>query len=166
MAGDDDKAPVIDLTASDNDLTPKRDKKTVVIELDDEPEVLAVKLQPGASTSQAARQPLSRPRTISPSGLDLFFGRIVKPPKRPSSLAFTIPDEPKVIKPAAPTAPAASAPPVKKCPICLGALENPSSTICGHIFCTPCIRAAYNSNKICPVCRKKLKNKDIHVLYF
>ncbi|KAJ2946587.1 hypothetical protein O0L34_g12642 [Tuta absoluta] len=49
------------------------------------------------------------------------------------------------------------------CPICMDSLANTTvaSTLCGHVFCMPCIRAAIRANgKKCPTCRKALKGKD------
>nr|XP_021187815.2 uncharacterized protein LOC110374436 [Helicoverpa armigera] len=46
------------------------------------------------------------------------------------------------------------------CPICLDPLTSAgiASTICGHVFCLPCIQTAIKSNgKKCPTCRKALK---------
>ncbi|CAH0556500.1 unnamed protein product [Brassicogethes aeneus] len=54
------------------------------------------------------------------------------------------------------------------CPICLESLSNQevSATICGHLFCKPCINAVLKStNKRCPTCRKALNAKKIHPLY-
>lgn len=46
------------------------------------------------------------------------------------------------------------------CPICLDPLTSAgiASTICGHVFCLPCIQTAIKANgKKCPTCRKALK---------
>lgn len=54
----------------------------------------------------------------------------------------------------------------KKCPICLDPLSRPAATICGHVFCTPCIAAAVNAHQLCPICRKKLSKKNgYHALF-
>ncbi len=44
------------------------------------------------------------------------------------------------------------------CPICLESVKNrePVTTICGHVFCKPCIRMAIQGNRKCPMCKKTL----------
>ncbi|KAM3966669.1 uncharacterized protein ACR2FA_012206 [Aphomia sociella] len=54
------------------------------------------------------------------------------------------------------------------CPICMDSLENNSvaSTLCGHVFCMTCIKAAIKSSgKRCPTCRKVLKGVGYHQLF-
>ncbi|KAF5293751.1 hypothetical protein FQA39_LY03236 [Lamprigera yunnana] len=53
------------------------------------------------------------------------------------------------------------------CPICLEPLRNNevSSTQCGHIFCTSCIKDAVKKLRSCPNCRKRLNVKQIHPLF-
>ena len=50
------------------------------------------------------------------------------------------------------------------CPICLDSLAEVkesgsflASTVCGHIFCGPCLKSAVASNGKCPTCRKNIK---------
>lgn len=52
-----------------------------------------------------------------------------------------------------------------KCGICLEEIKNPSSTICGHMFCHDCIKVAQHASKQCPVCRTKLSSKQYHRLF-
>jgi len=54
------------------------------------------------------------------------------------------------------------------CPICLASLNNASATLCGHLFCTPCIEHALDTSGVCPTCRKPvflshLRKIDLHV---
>lgn len=54
------------------------------------------------------------------------------------------------------------------CPICMESLCNSTvaSTICGHVFCMKCIKAAIQaSGKRCPTCRKMLKGNGFHQLF-
>lgn len=58
------------------------------------------------------------------------------------------------------------------CPICLDDAHQIrtegrqlSSTVCGHVFCDPCIRNAAKTTRMCPTCRRKLTVKSIHPLY-
>ncbi|XP_059054162.1 putative uncharacterized protein DDB_G0282133 [Achroia grisella] len=54
------------------------------------------------------------------------------------------------------------------CPICMDSLANKSiaSTLCGHVFCMTCIKAAIKaSSKRCPTCRKNLKGVGYHQLF-
>ena len=55
--------------------------------------------------------------------------------------------------------------PEKKCPICFDVLNNPSVTLCGHVYCTECITTAARSTKQCPICRRKMTIKGFHPLY-
>ncbi|GAB5364322.1 hypothetical protein AAMO2058_000959600 [Amorphochlora amoebiformis] len=41
-----------------------------------------------------------------------------------------------------------------------------ASTTCGHLFCQKCIRKAVRITKKCPTCRKGLRLKDVHRVYF
>lgn len=54
------------------------------------------------------------------------------------------------------------------CPICMDSLANNAvaSTLCGHVFCMGCIKAAIKANgKKCPTCRKALKGVGYHQLF-
>lgn len=54
-----------------------------------------------------------------------------------------------------------------RCPVCLEhPFDNqPTSTVCGHVFCFPCITMAVKQNKKCPMCNRKLTAKQMHKLY-
>uniref|UniRef100_A0A0D9XFD0 RING-type domain-containing protein n=1 Tax=Leersia perrieri TaxID=77586 RepID=A0A0D9XFD0_9ORYZ len=52
--------------------------------------------------------------------------------------------------------------PVFNCPVCWNKLEEPSTTICGHIFCMTCIKQAIQIQKKCPTCRKSLRANNFH----
>lgn len=45
------------------------------------------------------------------------------------------------------------------CPVCLGSYtgNEPMITVCGHIFCNPCITEVLKSSRQCPVCRQRIK---------
>ncbi|MCO5547131.1 hypothetical protein L7F22_000573 [Adiantum nelumboides] len=51
------------------------------------------------------------------------------------------------------------------CAICMDAMKEETSTVCGHIFCRPCILGAIKTQKKCPTCRRKLTNSNIHRIY-
>lgn len=53
----------------------------------------------------------------------------------------------------------------KKCPVCFDVLNQPSVTLCGHVFCTECIRTVVRTSKQCPICRRKMTLKGFHPLY-
>ncbi|TVU08821.1 hypothetical protein EJB05_42236, partial [Eragrostis curvula] len=55
--------------------------------------------------------------------------------------------------------------PAFTCPICWNKLEEPSTTICGHIFCANCIKQAIKVQKKCPTCRRSLKPTNHHRIY-
>ncbi|KAG5634887.1 hypothetical protein H0H81_000417 [Sphagnurus paluster] len=40
------------------------------------------------------------------------------------------------------------------CPVCLSCPKTLSATRCGHLFCSPCIERAVETNGVCPSCRK------------
>ena len=47
-----------------------------------------------------------------------------------------------------------------RCPICLDTVEHPASlSVCGHLFCKPCIKAALHAKKECPVCRTEATHR-------
>lgn len=54
------------------------------------------------------------------------------------------------------------------CPICLESVKNrePVSTMCGHVFCKACIRAALQQAKKCPMCKKNLNAKNPFIQIF
>ncbi|MQM16382.1 hypothetical protein Taro_049338 [Colocasia esculenta] len=55
--------------------------------------------------------------------------------------------------------------PVFTCAICWGKMVDETSTICGHIFCQGCIKAAIQAQKKCPTCRRSLTMKNIHRVF-
>lgn len=55
-----------------------------------------------------------------------------------------------------------------ECAICLEALNSKrgiSATVCGHVYCTPCITEVVFKRKECPTCRKALASAQVHPLY-
>ncbi|KAJ3708589.1 hypothetical protein LUZ61_012294 [Rhynchospora tenuis] len=97
-----------------------------------------------------------RNRTINLDlSLDLeMFGTVTR--QVPASTINLIPVEPPRAPPKEPTF---------TCPVCMNALVEPSSTICGHIFCKECIKASIQAQKKCPTCRKNLKMANFHRVY-
>jgi E3 ubiquitin-protein ligase RNF4 len=55
--------------------------------------------------------------------------------------------------------------PKLSCPICMNEITEAASTVCGHIFCQPCIKAAIKAQKKCPTCRRKLTPRQQHRVY-
>ncbi|XP_047332116.1 E3 ubiquitin-protein ligase RMA1H1-like [Impatiens glandulifera] len=57
------------------------------------------------------------------------------------------------------------------CNICLGLVQDPVVTLCGHLYCWPCIYKWISSNKTephnpqCPVCRSDISEKMLIPLY-
>nr|BAK00569.1 predicted protein [Hordeum vulgare subsp. vulgare] len=51
------------------------------------------------------------------------------------------------------------------CPVCMNELVDPSSTICGHIFCQKCIQASIQAQSKCPTCRRTLTVNCFHRVY-
>lgn len=54
-----------------------------------------------------------------------------------------------------------------QCPVCMesAARREPTSTLCGHIFCKPCILHAIKISKKCPLCNRRLNRKQVHPLF-
>uniref|UniRef100_A0A1D1Y5D4 Putative E3 ubiquitin-protein ligase bre1 n=1 Tax=Anthurium amnicola TaxID=1678845 RepID=A0A1D1Y5D4_9ARAE len=52
-----------------------------------------------------------------------------------------------------------------RCAICMDTMKEETSTVCGHIFCKPCITDAVLFQKKCPACRAKLSIQNIHRIY-
>ncbi|XP_055638894.1 uncharacterized protein LOC129776953 [Toxorhynchites rutilus septentrionalis] len=54
------------------------------------------------------------------------------------------------------------------CPICFDSIfkKDPSSTICGHLFCYSCISQEIQLRKKCPLCKRKLTRAQVHPIYF
>ena len=62
--------------------------------------------------------------------------------------------------------------PTWTCPICFDSLQQLQqgnisrySTVCGHVFCQPCIHDSVKNMRKCPACRKKLTLKQIHPIF-
>nr|CAI5860664.1 unnamed protein product [Callosobruchus analis] len=56
----------------------------------------------------------------------------------------------------------------RDCPVCLESLGGSvqvATTLCGHLFCRPCITKAALVSKKCPTCRKGINNKKIVPIY-
>ncbi|GLJ48628.1 hypothetical protein SUGI_1025910 [Cryptomeria japonica] len=51
------------------------------------------------------------------------------------------------------------------CAICMSAMKEETSTVCGHIFCKKCITSAIQCQKKCPTCRTRLTLNKIHRIY-
>jgi len=51
------------------------------------------------------------------------------------------------------------------CPICLESVKQPSSTVCGHIFCLTCIRNTLAVLGRCPTCRARIRSTQVHRIY-
>nr|ACQ58295.1 RING finger protein 4 [Anoplopoma fimbria] len=65
-----------------------------------------------------------------------------------------------------------STPVTISCPVCLDSYSEivesgrlVVSTICGHVFCSQCLRDALKSSHTCPTCRKRLTHRQYHPLY-
>nr|XP_022341540.1 E3 ubiquitin-protein ligase RNF4-like [Crassostrea virginica] len=58
------------------------------------------------------------------------------------------------------------------CPVCMDDKKQikksgrqMASTVCGHVFCEPCIKASIETQHRCPTCRKKLTQRQYHPLF-
>lgn len=54
------------------------------------------------------------------------------------------------------------------CPVCfdpLGGAVQAMATVCGHLFCEPCLKGVVKSTKKCPSCRKGLTKNKYHPIY-
>lgn len=68
-------------------------------------------------------------------------------------------NKPSTAKPAQPG--------MTKCPICLDmyGFNEILSTMCGHLFCEPCIKSVIKSRKKCPMCNRGLKPNQVHRIF-
>ncbi|XP_047049005.1 E3 ubiquitin-protein ligase RNF4-like [Lolium rigidum] len=110
--------------------------------------VTVVDLEVHATREGNKRQKASAVINISPEtgeGSSLQSNKAVKTRKEPAKVA---PKEP-----------------IFTCPVCWNKLEEPATTMCGHIFCTSCIKQAIQVQKKCPTCRKYLKINNFHRIY-
>lgn len=123
-----------------------------------------------ASRTRGGRKPVSRANLTAAEEVSLL--KTVKLPRRAAAPKpkeiLVIPSEP----PAAATAKTGTTeqassgnPAPKRCPICFDSLQNPSVTLCGHVYCTECITTVAKSTKQCPICRKKLTVRGFHPLF-
>lgn len=123
-----------------------------------------------AFRARGDRKPVSRTNLTAAEEVSLL--KTVKLPRRASASKpkeiLVIPSEP----PATATAKTGTIeqassgnPASKRCPICFDSLQNPSVTLCGHVYCTECITTVARSTKQCPICRKKLTVKGFHPLF-
>lgn len=62
-----------------------------------------------------------------------------------------------------------------RCPVCLQTYDEITkknskdmflSTLCGHVFCSTCLKESLKISMTCPTCRKKLKHNSFHPLFF
>jgi SNF2 family DNA or RNA helicase len=52
----------------------------------------------------------------------------------------------------------------ENCSICMDAIENPTLTTCGHIFCYDCLKLCLSNKKVCPICKANLTGKELLVV--
>jgi hypothetical protein len=55
-----------------------------------------------------------------------------------------------------------------ECAICLETVSSKrgiSATMCGHVYCTPCIMEVVCKKKECPTCRRTLDTTQVHPLF-
>lgn len=54
-----------------------------------------------------------------------------------------------------------------ECPICFERFKDQevSSTVCGHLFCSKCIKQSMEIQKFCPSCKKPITKKNVHRVY-
>lgn len=58
-----------------------------------------------------------------------------------------------------------AAAPSLRCAICIEPLVEETTTKCGHVFCRNCIETAIATQHRCPICRRKLRKRDIIRIY-
>ncbi|XP_023178221.2 uncharacterized protein LOC111604401 isoform X2 [Drosophila hydei] len=54
-----------------------------------------------------------------------------------------------------------------KCPVCLKCVHHrkPASTVCGHVFCSSCIKTALRATCKCPVCQRLITARQIFRIF-
>ncbi|XP_004971067.2 E3 ubiquitin-protein ligase RNF4 [Setaria italica] len=100
--------------------------------------------------------------------LSLGTNRRHEPPSATNTFpVISLVDTPEVNFFKAPPEPVKEVPKEPKftCPICMNELTEAASTVCGHIFCQKCIKAAIQAQKKCPTCRRTLNKNQHHRVY-
>lgn len=172
VAGDDDSNPVApDTTAAAPVSTSRVSVNATNVDLDDSCIIIM-----GDPAQFRSIKPIARVEDEE----DVIF---VTESRQPQRILGTIDlcDSPKPATPSPsppPTTTAAAAPakdpsPQKatigktKCPICLDmfTMDEILSTMCGHLFCAPCINSVIKSRKKCPMCNRGLKQNQLHRIF-
>ncbi|EDW19206.2 uncharacterized protein LOC6583051 [Drosophila mojavensis] len=54
-----------------------------------------------------------------------------------------------------------------KCPVCLKCVRQrkPASTVCGHVFCSGCIKTALRATCKCPVCQRLITTRQVFRIF-
>ncbi|EDW70818.2 uncharacterized protein [Drosophila virilis] len=97
---------------------------------------------------------------------------VALPPLPPSPIRSASPVRPAVEQPSVRRkesellAPATHMEPYK-CPVCLKCVRQrkPASTICGHVFCSSCIKTALRATCKCPVCQRLMTTRQIFRIF-
>lgn len=104
---------------------------------------------------------------------DVIFVTEIRGSQRQHRTVATIDlcDSPDTEKPAKADKPAKvdtpAQPGMTKCPICLDmyGFNEILSTMCGHLFCEPCIKNVIKLRKKCPMCNRGLKPNQVHRIF-
>ncbi|KAJ5760098.1 hypothetical protein N7520_007254 [Penicillium odoratum] len=56
--------------------------------------------------------------------------------------------------------------PSRICIICQSSFEDGVLTVCGHKYCTDCLRLWWRQHRTCPMCKKHLKYNDFHQITY
>ncbi|CAI7615160.1 unnamed protein product [Penicillium glandicola] len=54
----------------------------------------------------------------------------------------------------------------RECIVCQSTFEVGVLTVCGHKYCTDCLRLWWAAHRNCPMCKKKLKRNDFHQITY
>ncbi|KAJ6137668.1 hypothetical protein N7471_004154 [Penicillium samsonianum] len=54
----------------------------------------------------------------------------------------------------------------RECIVCRSTFEVGVLTVCGHKYCTDCLRLWWTAHQNCPMCKKKLKRNDFHQITY
>ncbi|ETK91037.1 hypothetical protein F441_05463 [Phytophthora nicotianae CJ01A1] len=73
--------------------------------------------------------------------------------------------EPRASADATATEPLDNGKPIFECNICLDTVSSPVVTLCGHLYCWPCLYQWMQNHSECPVCKAGVSEQNVIPVY-